>query len=218
MTSINLAIDIILKEVKGRLNNEQAELLQGVKIDVNRMKQFLLQLLDLTRLESGAYRIISESINAEELVEEAIDAMQLKTEQKRIIIQKKIGKSLPEFTGDPKQLLRALINLIDNAVKYSNPGGMIKISVGKEKDYIAFTVNDNGEGISIADQKIIFDKFVQVKNFESSESGSIGLGLAICKEIIHAHGGAIGVTSKPGKGSSFKFTIPVKPDNKEKEK
>ncbi|MBN2423545.1 MAG: HAMP domain-containing protein [Calditrichaceae bacterium] len=217
LTSINLAIDIILKEVKGRLNSEQAELLQGVKSDVNRMKQFLLQLLDLTRLESGAYRIINEGINAQELVEEAIDAMQLKTEQKHIIIQKKIGKLLPEFTGDSKQLLRALINLIDNAVKYTNPGGIIKISVVREKDYIAFTVKDKGEGISIEDQKIIFDKFVQVKNFESSESGSIGLGLAICKEIIHAHNGTIGVTSKPGKGSSFKFIIPLQPDNKEKE-
>lgn len=217
LTSINMAIDIILNEVRGSINEEQKDLLSGAKDDINRMKKFLLQLLELTRLESGAFPMRYYEIQPLNLAKQAVRQLQLKIDQKKIRLIHDYHAPLPVVFGDEQQLLRVLLNLLENAIRHTLQEGEITITIGSDDEFIEFSVKDNGEGIAVEDQELIFDKFVQIENFEKSDRGSVGLGLAICKEIVHAHDGRIAVTSKPGAGSLFSFSIPLKLNDREKQ-
>jgi signal transduction histidine kinase len=209
LTAINMTIDILLREIRGKLTRQQKELLQGAKEDSNRMKNFLLQLLDLTKLESGVFNFKMQKIAVKNLIEQAVKPLQLKIEEKLISIKMIISDKLIYIPGDESQLERVLINLIENAIRHTPGKGVVTISAKPVNDNAEFSVEDTGEGIPGDALEFIFDKFVQVKKFEHTEKGTIGLGLAICKEIIHAHKGEIKVSSTPGKGSCFKFYIPL---------
>jgi two-component system phosphate regulon sensor histidine kinase PhoR len=110
--------------------------------------------------------------------------------------------------GDSLLLKHALYNLIDNAIKYNRPGGWIKVSAVSNKTEIILRVQDNGIGISAADQLNIFDRFFRVDKSRSRSQGGNGLGLAIVKHIVENHGGNITVESAPDKGSTFQMTLP----------
>jgi two-component system phosphate regulon sensor histidine kinase PhoR len=118
-----------------------------------------------------------------------------------------IGESIP-FSGDAFRLKQVFVNLIDNAVKYSNPGGEIKISAHADDAQIVIEIKDNGIGISQADQHRIFERFYRVDKSRSRAQGGSGLGLAIVKKIVEEHGGTVSVESTPGEGSSFRVALP----------
>jgi signal transduction histidine kinase len=116
-----------------------------------------------------------------------------------------------EVPGDLVHLRRLLLNLVDNAVKYSRPGGEVKVSIGRTDEWAELIVADTGTGIPADERQKIFQRFYRSPEARGSSQGGSGLGLAIVKSIAEAHGGKVELESEPGKGSAFKIRLPLNP-------
>jgi signal transduction histidine kinase len=210
LTSIHMSIDILAKEVLGQINSKQKELLESAKEDARRLSKLVKDLLDLSKLESGRYRPKREWVDIHSLTQETLRSLDLVLKEKRIDLCFDVSAGLPLIWGDSQQLSWAMANLVSNAIRHTPEQGTVTIEMNKVHDTVHVTVSDTGRGISEKDIDVIFEKFVQIKEPTESTPGSVGLGLAITKEAIEAHGGTIGVTSKIGKGSTFFFTLPLR--------
>jgi NtrC-family two-component system sensor histidine kinase KinB len=209
LTSINMAVDILSQEVLGKLNELQRDMLLTAKDDCDRLTKLVKELLDLSRLESGKYELKRETINLRMLVEEALKPLRLQFREKGIHLDADIPAEMPEVAGDQQQLAWVITNLVSNALRYTPPDGTVQVGSELERDAVLVSVRDTGRGIPPDVIDVIFDKFVQVKQSTDSMPGSVGLGLAIAKEVVEAHGGRIWVESVMGSGSTFYFTIPL---------
>lgn len=213
LTSIMMIVDILLKEVKGAVNQNQRELLQDAKFDTQRLKDFVVDLLQFSRLETGKIKFEMEPVSPDRLrsvIEDAVKSLIPVVNQKKIDISVSVAPGLKSFPADPKQLSMAMGNIIENAVDHVGPKGKIMITAETDAGQILIRITDDGEGIPEEKIQFIFDKFVQVKEFQNNRSGNIGLGLSITREIIKAHDGDIWVQSKVGKGSTFNIRLPLK--------
>ena len=208
LTSVNMAIDILSREVLGRINPEQRELLTDAKNDCLRLKGLVKDLLDLSKLESGKYPMNYQKVKVKEVLEYALKPVRLFARQKNIEIKISLKEELV-LDADFQHLGRVITNLAENAIQYEPEGGSINIDIKSDPKQITFCIRDHGPGIPSEALDLIFDKFVRVKDFKDAEEGNIGLGLAIAKEVINMHSGKIWVESKPGAGSRFYFTLPV---------
>jgi len=208
LTSITMAIDILSQEVLGNVNAPQRDMLATAKDDCDRLTKLVKQLLDLSRLESGRYEMKREEIGLPALVDEALKPLRLQFREKGIRLETHIAASTPIVSGDQQQLSWVITNLVSNALRYTPADGTVSIRSDVLDDAIRISVSDSGRGIPSDAIEVIFDKFVQVKQSTDSIPGSVGLGLAIAKEVVEAHGGKIWVESSMGKGSTFFFTIP----------
>ncbi len=207
LTSMNMTIDILLREVIGPINERQHALLSSAKEDISRLIKLVRDLLDLSRFESGQYRIKKEWINLRSLVEEASHALALEMERKKLDFQIQIAQDFPKVWVDREQMLLVLSNLLSNAVRHTPEHGRITVMAKIENQMAYVSVSDTGKGIPKSELDTVFDKFVQIQSSSESTPGSVGLGLAIAKEAIEAHGGTISVESEVGKGSTFTFTL-----------
>lgn len=209
LTSMNLAVDMLLKESQGNMNEAQWELLQTIESDVLRLKDFIYELLELSRLESGRCRFRKESFSAQEMIDRTLQSLKMLQDEKNLQIKIDIAQQAGEITGDFMQLGRVLTNLVRNAFEHSPAGGQVNIDLQLIRDKLLFCVQDYGSGIPQKALAVIFDKFVQADDFNTARKGKIGLGLAISREIIEAHGGKIWAESEPGRGSRFYFELPA---------
>lgn len=209
LSAMNMSLRLLQDERIGSMNEEQLRITGTMKEEVKRLLKLVNELLDLSRIESGSDILKYQSAKADELIDAAITPMLLQLEQKDITLETDIEKGLPELKIDANKIAWVLINLLNNAVRYSKEGGKILLAVKKAGSKVQFSVRDFGKGIEPQYLSRIFDKFVQVnsKNIESLNKG-VGLGLAISKEFVNAHGGDIWVKSELDKGSEFFFTIP----------
>jgi len=212
LTSIMMILDIILKEIKGKLNSEQRELLSDAKNDSQRLRDFVFDLLQFSKLETGKIKFEFKEINEnlfKEIVTHAIEPLKPILVQKNIKFSSQIGKPFQNIMADFQHLSIVFMNLFENSVHHLANEGTISLRTIKFEKYLQIEVSDNGEGIPEDKLKFIFDKFVQAKYFQKDPYGSIGLGLAIAKEIIEAHDGEIRVKSKKGTGTTFFINIPL---------
>ncbi len=176
----------------------------------DRLSAIVQDLLSLSKIETQAEKgeIFLEEGKVLDIVKEAVKARQMEAEEKRISIAIRCPEDLlGRF--NPSLLVQALINLIDNAVKYSGEGSAVIVDCGLEKDALRIMVSDSGAGIEKKDLPRIFERFYTVDKARSRKLGGTGLGLAIVKHIVQAHGGEVRVTSSPGKGSSFAVILPM---------
>jgi NtrC-family two-component system sensor histidine kinase KinB len=208
LTSINMAVDIMSQEVLGKINEHQRDMLTTAKDDCERLTKLVKELLDMSRLESGKYELKRERINLRSLVEEALKPLRLQFREKGIRLETEIPADTPEVPGDQRQLSWVVANLVSNALRYTPTDGTVTIHSDLLDDSIRVSVKDSGRGIPPDAVEVIFDKFVQIKQSTDATPGSVGLGLAIAKEVVEAHGGKIWVESSVGRGSTFFFTIP----------
>jgi NtrC-family two-component system sensor histidine kinase KinB len=209
LTSLSMGIDILSQEVVGPISKRQKELLAAAKDDSERLRKLVKDLLDLSRLESGKYEIRKELVDFHKLVLDAVQPLRLPFQEKRIKLNISVPERLPKFLADPHQLMWVITNLLNNALRYTDAGGKVKLKTKTEKKELLVTVSDTGHGISREHQQTIFDKFVQVNSSTETTPGSVGLGLAIAREVVEAHGGRIWVESQVGIGSTFHFTLPM---------
>jgi PAS domain S-box-containing protein len=209
LTSINMSVDILNQELLGPLNERQKELINTTKDDVQRLTKLARELLQLSKLESGMIHFKNEELNVRSLVESSTKALQIQFRDKNVELSTDVPEHLPTIIGDEQQLSWVINNLATNALKYTPSGGRVTVRVRPRDDAMLFEVEDTGQGIPREYLDKIFDKFVQVKSASASTPGSVGLGLAIAKEIVEVYGGRIWVTSEVGKGSTFSFTIPL---------
>jgi len=148
-------------------------------------------------------------IHLPDLIKNALQPLQLPFREKGISLHTALDPFLPMVVGDQQQLTWVLTNLINNALRYTEENGSVTISAERIDEEIRLRVSDTGRGIPQEALPFIFEKFVQVKEAAETTPGSVGLGLAIAKQVVEDHGGRISVASEMGRGSTFTFTLPI---------
>lgn len=184
---------------------DQAEFLGRIRQQVDRLTTLVNELLDLSRIESGAVELHPEQVDLAAVVDEAASLLQPRCDRDSITIER------PEHAGvmveaDRPSLLRIVSNLLDNAIKYSPPGGTIRVAVRDEGELAALSVGDDGPGIAAQDLPRVFERFY--KGDPSRSGAGVGLGLAIVKHLVRAHSGTAEVASPPGEGATFTVRLP----------
>ncbi len=207
LTSIGMSIDLLLEGTAKKLSEKEQQLLSAAHEDLQRLKAFVSNLLDLSKIEAGKMEMELSSIPARILFEKTMSVFKAQSEEKAVNLSLNVPEGLPNVKADDNKITWVLTNLISNALRYTPSGGHIKLSAESFGPSVQISVTDDGPGIPYEYQSKIFDKFVQVKSDKAV--GGSGLGLAICKEIVRAHGGTIWVDSVPGSGSIFTFTLPI---------
>jgi signal transduction histidine kinase len=174
-----------------------------------RLTQLINNILDFSRIEAGRkqYRLVRTDVGR--VVQEVLDAYRFPIEQQGFTLEVEMADDIPEAEIDPEGIEQALLNLVNNAIKYSRDDKYIKLSVRHEGGKILVSVADKGIGVAKADQKKIFEKFYRAENTLVHETKGSGLGLALVQHIMEAHGGSVELESTPGKGSTFTLVIPA---------
>lgn len=204
LTSIRMALHLLLEENIGSLNEKQADLLVSAREESDRLNGIIEDLLEIRRLEAGGARLNLEAVPAGELAAEAVAPVMRSAQDKGVRIETDVPAGLPLVRADRSRILYVFANLLANAVKYSSVGGVVRLASGQESGRIWFSVRDEGPGIPEEYQARIFEKFFRVPG-QAAEAG-VGLGLSIAKEIVTAHGGTISFRSS-AEGTTFTFTL-----------
>jgi GAF domain-containing protein len=165
--------------------------------------------LDIAKIESGQFTLNMSEYAIESVVETVRAATESLAQNKRITLTTSVDKSLPVGLGDEQRLTQVLLNLVGNAIKFTD-AGEVSIAAGSRNGHFAVSVTDTGPGIPLDQQGRIFDQFHQVDSSLTKAKGGTGLGLAIAKQIVEMHGGRIWVESTPGKGSTFQMELPTR--------
>jgi len=205
LTSIRMAIHLLLEEKVGALTEKQTELLLAAREDSDRLHQILQSLLDISRIESGLLQMDVQDIYAQSLVLDAVEAVRRTAQDKGIELKVHLSDDLSKVRADAIQIGHVFSNLLSNALRFTAPGGSITVAAIPEDRMVRFSVTDTGSGIPHQFMQRIFEQFFRAPD-QKSETGA-GLGLAIARQIVEAHGGNIDVTSEEGKGASFFFTL-----------
>jgi len=205
LTSVQMGVHLLLEGAAGELNDKQTEVLGSCREDCERLDKLMRDLLDLSRIEAGENQPELLPIKARALIMDEAETLRPQVEAKGLSFVIDIPLELPRIMADRSQIERVIANLVVNAIRYTRQGE-IKISAEQRGHYVAVSVSDTGEGVPSDYLSHIFDKFVQVPG---TATVGAGLGLAISRLIVEAHGGQISVQSVMGHGSTFTFTLPV---------
>jgi two-component system phosphate regulon sensor histidine kinase PhoR len=177
--------------------------------DSNRLANLINDLLDLSKIESGKMKMNFVSLNPISVIKRATTIIENQAKTKSITLRFNIPSSLPKIKADETRISQVLINLLDNAIKYTPENGSVTISTNITNNFLEIDIIDTGIGISENDLPRIFERFYRVDKARSRELGGTGLGLSIVKHIVQAHSGQVWVKSELGLGSTFSFTIPL---------
>jgi two-component system, OmpR family, phosphate regulon sensor histidine kinase PhoR len=173
---------------------------------VDRLSQLVEEMLELSRIESGVVPFHFERVYAEELCQEAVRRLAVQAEREGITLGWRVDEEMRPLQADRERLLRALINLVHNAIKYTPSGGTVDVYARDRAGTAVLGVRDSGAGIPRDEVDRIFERFYKVDRARSSKG--TGLGLAIVKHTAQAHHGAVEVESTPGHGSDFRMLLP----------
>lgn len=207
LTSMKEAANLLMEGVSGELNDKQKRLITIMQQGISRLLQMISELLEISKLESGMVDLQVEPHDINDVVSGFISEIQPYAEKKRINIQVNYLPDGYNVFMDKNKILRVLTNLTQNAIKYSDECSEVELRLNLEDDHITVEIEDHGKGISEEDIPLIFEKFYQSK--ATRGHSGIGLGLAISRSIVDAHGGRIYAKSNVGKGSIFSFTLPI---------
>jgi len=174
----------------------------------HRLTALINDVLDLAKMEAGKHEWNMTSVSVEDLIERAVSATRALIEQKDLGLHLHVDASLPNVNGDRDRLIQVVINLISNAVKFTDAGS-ITCGASRKDGMVVISVRDTGIGIATEDLPSTFEKFKQVGNTLTGKPQGTGLGLPICREIIAGHSGSLWAQSEPGKGSEFFFSLPL---------
>lgn len=212
LTSVHQFITILLDGLAGEIGKEQKDYLQIALRNVDQLNKMIDDLLESTRADSGKLHFEPEPMNLQVILEELVQTFDSTASGKRISLATEVGRNLPCLWADPDRVRQVLLNLLDNALKFTPEGGAIKVRAGvfeQDPAFVCVSVADTGPGISPEDQEKLFQRLYQKNEASMSSRKGLGLGLYICKEIVSRHQGTIWVASQPGRGSTFSFTLPV---------
>jgi len=207
LTSVGMSINLLLEKTMEKLDEKEQQLLLAAHEDLQRLKNLVSNLLDLSKIEAGKMAMEFENISIDNLCQSAAKVLKTQIDAKGVHFTLDLQPNLPNVKADADKIIWVLTNLISNALRYIDSGGHIRLSAERIDPYIHTSITDNGPGIPFEAQSKIFDKFVQIKSNRALGGG--GLGLTICREIVRAHGGTIWVDSTPGEGCTFTFTLPI---------
>lgn len=206
ISSIQMSLQLLGQEAIGKLNDEQKALLESIGEDSTRLLKITGELLNMTQLESGNIQLSISTSDPVEILQYAINVNKTAADQKQIEMEAHYPDNLPEVRADSEKAAWVLTNLISNAIRYSYNNSTVFLGISVEKEHVAFTVKDTGQGISPEYKDKIFDRYFRIPG---SKKEGTGLGLTISKEFIEAQGGHIAVESSLDTGSIFTVTLPV---------
>ena len=225
LTILKGEVEVMLR--KERTSQEYEQTLRSNLEEINRMSQIVEDLLNLSKADTGEIRLNKEDVNLTEILNEVVVQMERLAKTKKLHLSATNHHQHIHIFGDALRLRELFINLIENGIKYTEEGGSIHIILQKEYpppvtgqpdwverekgQFVKIIVSDTGIGIAKEDQERIFNRFFRVDKARSREQGGSGLGLSICKWIVEAHQGKIGVESELAKGSSFIVRLPLSP-------
>ncbi|HEX6950945.1 MAG TPA: MASE1 domain-containing protein [Nitrospira sp.] len=208
LTSIKSLSENLQEELAGPLNEKQKHYASRIQFNADRLTRMLNELLDLSKIEAGKLELRPMVLSLHDLLADLAEVFQPIAQRKSIMMDVAPMESLPKIRADRDKLYEVLANLLENAIKFTPPGGRVHVSAQVLDDrYINMNVSDTGCGISEEHLPKIFDKFYRAQAGSGHVAGS-GLGLAIAKGLIELHGGTVAVESTAGEGSHFSFTLP----------
>jgi PAS domain S-box-containing protein len=206
LTSVQGTIALMATGAFGEFNEKGRTTVDRAYDSVNRIVCLVDGLLDLDKLEVGKMQMEMNAVDLNSVVSRSVHSVSYLADKQHITI-KTPSEPLEIFADGPK-LIQVIVNLLSNAIKFSPDNSTITVDYKEIPNFVEVRIKDEGRGIPAKHMSEIFERFSQVQASDHSEKGGKGLGLAICKSIIEAHGGSIGVDSEEGKGSTFWFTIP----------
>ncbi|HEV3058815.1 MAG TPA: ATP-binding protein [Vicinamibacterales bacterium] len=206
LTSVQMGIHLLLEDGAAPLTDRQLEILTVCREDTARLDRLMRELLDLSKIESGDQTPARAAVRASTLVRDAVESLRFQVEARGIRLVVDAAPDLPVVAADRGQIERVIANLISNAMRATAADGTISVTAVSRDGEVAIAVADTGVGIPREFLPRVFEPFVQVPG---ASAGGAGLGLAISRRIVEAHGGRLSVQSEAGKGSTFTFTVPI---------
>ena len=210
LTSIRESVNLMREQVLGEVSERQKRFLDIASSELERISKLLARLMQVSSMSSRFIALSFKPVDPVHLLHETVDKAMPAAEAKKIIISAHAVADVPSVLADTEHLRQALLNLIGNAVKFSPPGSTVETSLqlADGGNQLLFSVVDSGPGIPEGEQPLVFNKYYRGEQLKKTADG-IGLGLSIAKNIVEAHGGKIWLSSRPGRGSTFFFTIPI---------
>ncbi|MEX0832955.1 MAG: ATP-binding protein [Actinomycetota bacterium] len=203
-----------LENVLDGVEDPDPQTLQVMLQQSERLGRLVDQLLELSRLESGDLPLRPAEVEVGPLVSNVLSEVEV-TRSNGVAVDNKVPSELPAVWADPERLHQVLFNLLDNAVRFTPPGGEVTVSAARVNGRCEVTVADTGPGIPPEHLPRLFERFYRVDPARSREDGGTGIGLAIARSVVEAHGGRIRAESEEGKGTRFTFDLPVAPGRDE---
>ena len=201
--------ELILDGIYGEVPEKIREVLERLDKNGRHLLSLINDVLDLSKIEAGQLVLSLEEYSMADVIQTVITSVEALAAEKNLTLNVSTPAGLKIGRGDQQRIAQVLLNLVGNAIKFTE-SGEVKVEVGVSDEMFLISVVDTGPGISIADQKKIFEEFQQADGSSTREKGGTGLGLSIAKKIVEMHGGRIWVKSTPGKGSNFSFTLPIR--------
>ena len=223
LTTIKALTRLLMRD--GLEESKRREYVETISVECDRQIDFVLNLLDLSRIEGGVLRVTHERVDVDEVISSVVKSEARSAEKRRHELRVESQPEVPPVCADPKELRRVLSNIVENAIKYTPDGGRIVLSAREEDSQVAISVTDNGRGIPAEDMPILFDKFhrgrpaphsaamaegtTNAEFLEDADMSGVGLGLYLAHNVMERMGGRISVDSKVGRGSTFKLHLPL---------
>lgn len=210
ITSIKGYLDVYMKENAGKITPEHMTLLNQIKSSTLHLYSLVDNLLNVTKIERGAFTVNLETVNLEEVVQQAVNELLFKAQSKyQILSFEKPLQVLPHIQADKLRIGEVVTNLVTNAINYSPPSSKIRVWIEQQGNELITHVQDSGPGIPKEEIPKLFQKFYRIHRQLEQKSNGTGLGLFISKAIVEMHKGRIWVESEENKGSTFSFSIPI---------
>jgi signal transduction histidine kinase len=208
--------ELILDNIYGEAPERMHQVLGRVQANGRHLLGLINDVLDLAKIEAGQFTLLLANYSMQEVVREVVVAVEPLAAAKQLALKSDVPVQLPAGHGDERRIAQVLLNLVGNAIKFTD-AGEVAIKASASDGSFTIAVSDSGPGISVADQARIFEEFQQADSSSTRKKGGTGLGLSIARQIIEMHKGRIWVESAPGKGSTFSFSVPVRVDQQESE-
>jgi signal transduction histidine kinase len=187
--------------------------LEVMLAQVERLGRLVDQLLDLSRLESGDVPLRIEKLPLQPLVDDLISEIDVALSGRTVVLRNDVPPDLPSISADRERLHQVLFNLVDNAVRFTPAGGSVTVSARRRNGSVEVAVSDTGSGIPPEHLPRLFERFYRADPARGRGEGGTGIGLAIARSVVEAHGGQIRAESEPGRGSVFTFDLPAADGN-----
>jgi len=203
--------EVLQARMFGEMNPKQAEYIQDILASGRHLLSLINDILDLSKIEAGRMELELARFDLRVALDNAITLVRERASQHRLALELSLDERLGEFVGDERKLRQVLLNLLSNAVKFTPEGGRIGVTATLADGQVEIAVSDTGIGIAPEDQEVIFEEFRQVGGDYARKREGTGLGLALARRFVELHGGRIWVKSEVGRGSTFTFTLPLRP-------
>lgn len=212
MSSIRASLGLIDDGSAGEASPQALRLVRIALQNAERLLKLVDDILDMKKIESGKLRLNTGLIDPKKLISEVVSSLSIEADNAGVNLEID-AEGLKEFLGDPDRISQVLINLVSNAIKFSQAETTVSVKAEYQGRMVRFSVKDQGPGIDVSDFDKLFVKFQQLDSSDTRAKTGSGLGLAISKTIVELHGGTIGVDSKKGSGSTFWFLLPIVPSD-----